>query len=134
MNNILFCPFVSGNYIISCSIKHDLITMPYLKGRGIALDKKIGIPSKSRYAHYGDFYFPTKEKKRRPCGKIVNWLAGFCNRESGQTPSRRLRPDGQVRSFILNAHAEIYASRIHSDCQSQNFDSWKAITSVASLP
>ena len=56
----------------------------YLKDRGIAPRQKNGHTKQSRYAHQGSFYFPTKEKKRKPCGEIFNWLAGFCNRKSGQ--------------------------------------------------
>ncbi|MDD4701365.1 MAG: hypothetical protein PHI96_04015, partial [Desulfovibrio sp.] len=47
----------------------------YLKDGGIASPRKNGHTKQSRYAHQGNLYFPTKEKKRRPCGTILNWLA-----------------------------------------------------------
>ena len=47
----------------------------YLKDGGIAPRQKNGHTKQSRYAHQGSLCFPTKEKKRTPCGEIVNWLA-----------------------------------------------------------
>ena len=69
----------------------------YLKDGGIAAPRKNGHTKQSRYAHQGNLYFPTKEKKRRPCGTIFNWLAGFCNRKSGESyaPGFRGQVDGQ---------------------------------------
>ena len=107
----------------------------FLKDGGIAPRQENGHTKQSRYAHQGSFYFPTKEKKRRPCGTIFNWLARFCNRKSGESyaPGFRGQVDGQEYVPTLRRRKTTHQGLILAD-DPEYFHSWKGITAVDSLP